>query len=49
MGAIHIQQKIPSSGSKISWGRIDRDGDRSRFIPLSKKKMVDVVLLVSEL
>ena len=28
---------------------MDRDGDRCRFIPLSKKKMADVVLLVSEL
>ena len=34
--ALSIQQKIPGWGSKISWGRMDRDGDRSRFISLSK-------------
>jgi len=37
-----------------AWGRMVRDGDRSRFIPLSNRvspylKMADVVLLVSEL
>ena len=30
-----IQPKFPGQGSKISWGRMDRDGDRSRSSPLS--------------
>ena len=45
-----IQPKFPGQGLKISWGRMDRDGDRSRSSPLSKfLKMVDVLMLLSEL
>ena len=45
-----IQPKFPGQGSKISWGRMDRDFDRSRSSPLSTfLKMADVLMLLPEL